>query len=183
MHATQFLVKLATSSINLKRSLIPKDCASLKSPPAKSSTDITLTGVRGDAVLRGAEQQGRAVANCAEWCLTACDSKEKICVEICAGMCPMSQALTASWIRGPEYLHGDRLGARLRIGPSQSLQKPASIPSHGVQAHVRLAASGINVRCLLIQIKVIAKLFDVPDIDNRQLSSIPEICVASCAVL
>ncbi|KAF8142221.1 hypothetical protein K438DRAFT_2030197 [Mycena galopus ATCC 62051] len=179
--------------------------------------DITLTGVRGDAVLRGAEQQGRAVANCAEWCLTACDSKEKICVEMCAGMCPMSQALTASWIRGPEYLHGDRLGARLRIGPSQSLQKPASIPSLvyrrtiakvffivslilrvcslwrtlfltcvtrlSLNAHARLAASGINVRCLLIQIKVIAKLFDVPDIDNRQLSSIPEVCVASCAVL
>jgi hypothetical protein len=34
---------------------------------AVAKADITLTDVRGDAVLRGVEQEGIVVANCVEW--------------------------------------------------------------------------------------------------------------------
>ncbi|KAF8209782.1 hypothetical protein K438DRAFT_1960017 [Mycena galopus ATCC 62051] len=74
----------------------------------------SLTGVRGDAVLRGAEREGRAVANCVEWCLTACRKRRSTWKYVPARL--ISRALTASWIWGPEYLHGDRLGARLTRG-------------------------------------------------------------------
>ncbi|KAF8158788.1 hypothetical protein K438DRAFT_1776932 [Mycena galopus ATCC 62051] len=158
-----------------------------------AKTEITLMGVRREAVLPGAEQE---VATCVEWCLTACDSKEKIRVEICVRMRPISRALTASWIRGPEYLHGDRLGTRLTRGwgrhgrclftflihtqaethfDTTAWCISALICSGNRQGFLHFlthftcllplrtlflthAASVINVWCLLIQIKVIAKV-------------------------